>query len=107
MNERSRVFAGDFIDRGPQITDVLGIVRTMVDEGDALAVIGNHEFNAIAFHTPKPENTREFLWPRTDKNILEHGFIHFSQLINVDAAGGAGVSGWLFQQGLPVGEVAR
>lgn len=48
---RQAIFVGDFIDRGPQIAEVLTIVRTMVDSGAAHAVMGNHEFNAIAFHT--------------------------------------------------------
>lgn len=51
---RQAIFVGDFIDRGPQIGEVLTIVRAMVDSGAARAVMGNHEFNAIAYHTPKP-----------------------------------------------------
>jgi hypothetical protein len=51
---RRAIFVGDFIDRGPQIAEVLTIVRAMVDSGAAQAVMGNHEFNAIAYHTEKP-----------------------------------------------------
>ncbi len=36
----------------------------MVDAGAALAVMGNHELNAIAWHTPDPRNPGEFLRPR-------------------------------------------
>ena len=43
------MFIGDFVDRGPGIGEVIEIVRAMVDAGDALAVMGNHEYNAIAF----------------------------------------------------------
>lgn len=46
--ERTAIFVGDFIDRGPGQLETLRIVRSMVDAGSALAVMGNHEFNAIA-----------------------------------------------------------
>ena len=35
---RKMVFVGDFIDRGPQIREVLQTVRPMIDGGSALAV---------------------------------------------------------------------
>jgi hypothetical protein len=50
--ERMVIFLGDFIDRGPEIRETLQTVRAMVDSGSALAVMGNHEFNAMAYHTP-------------------------------------------------------
>ena len=49
------VFLGDFIDRGRKHQRVIEIVRDMVDQGHALAVMGNHEFNAIYYHTLHPE----------------------------------------------------
>lgn len=49
---RKVIFLGDFIDRGPEIREVLRVVRAMVDNGAALAVMGNHEYNAIIYHTP-------------------------------------------------------
>ena len=48
------VFVGDFIDRGPDNQRVIEIVRRMMAEGQAMAVMGNHEFNAICYHTPTP-----------------------------------------------------
>ena len=48
---RKVVFLGDFIDRGPKIREVLHIVKNMCDNGHAMAIMGNHEFNAISFHT--------------------------------------------------------
>ena len=48
---RRVVFLGDFIDRGPAIRETLRIVRSMIDRGAALAVMGNHEFNALGYHT--------------------------------------------------------
>ncbi|MCG3168985.1 MAG: hypothetical protein CALGDGBN_00495 [Pseudomonadales bacterium] len=50
---RRAVFLGDFIDRGPAQRGVIRIVRPMIDSGSALAVMGNHEFNAIAYATPR------------------------------------------------------
>ena len=40
----------------------------MVEAGSALAVMGNHEFNAIAFHTPNPSRPGEYLRVRSDRN---------------------------------------
>lgn len=70
--KRQAVFVGDLIDRGPQQVEVVDAVRRMVDAGDALCVLGNHEFNAIAFATPREEGSREFLRPRDEKNLRQH-----------------------------------
>ena len=51
---RRAVFLGDFIDRGPAIRRTLEIVRSMIDAGSALAVMGNHELNAIHYTTADP-----------------------------------------------------
>lgn len=48
---RKVLFVGDFIDRGPKIRETLHIVKDMYDAGNAIAIMGNHEFNAICFHT--------------------------------------------------------
>jgi hypothetical protein len=50
--ERQAVFVGDFVDRGPAQLRAIDTARRMVDAGVALAVMGNHELNAIAWHTP-------------------------------------------------------
>ncbi len=47
---RKAVFVGDFINRGPEIRKTIKIIRSMVKGGHALAVLGNHEINAIIFH---------------------------------------------------------
>ena len=57
------IFVGDFIDRGPYQLETLDMVRRMVDAGSARAIMGNHEFNAIAWHTPDPDTLDEFLRP--------------------------------------------
>lgn len=47
---RKAVFVGDIIDRGSQIREAMRTVRAMVDAGSAYLVLGNHEYNAIAYH---------------------------------------------------------
>src|ERR1700682_6445764 len=66
--ERKVIFLGDFIDRGPKIRQVLEIVRPMIEEGEALAVMGNHELNALAYHTEDPEVPGEHLRRHSPKN---------------------------------------
>ena len=70
--DRTAVFLGDFVDRGPQIAEGLRIARSMVDAGAALAVMGNHELNALAFHTPDPDAPGEYLRRHTEKNVRQH-----------------------------------
>lgn len=68
--ERNVLFVGDYIDRGPNIRETLSIVKSMVDRGNAIALMGNHEYNALCFHFRKPEggHLREHLI----KNIIQH-----------------------------------
>ena len=75
--DRTALFVGDFIDRGPEQIATISLVRRMVDAGNALAVMGNHEFNAIAWHTPDPDNPGDFLRPHYspkygEKNYKQH-----------------------------------
>jgi len=70
--ERKIIFLGDFIDRGPNQRAVIDIVRPMIDSGSALSVMGNHEFNAIAFYTPDPENSGQYLREHSEKNRRQH-----------------------------------
>lgn len=50
--ERQAIFVGDFIDCEPKQLETFDIVRRMVDAGNAPAIMGNHEFNAIAWFLP-------------------------------------------------------
>jgi hypothetical protein len=68
--ERKVIFLGDFIDRSPQQAEVLALVRPMVEEGRALAVMGNHEFNALAYYTEDGKGGH--LRPHSDKNRKQH-----------------------------------
>lgn len=70
--ERQVIFLGDFIDRGPNQRDVIKIVRPMIEEGAALSVMGNHEFNAIAWFTEDPEAPGQYLREHTDRHRRQH-----------------------------------
>lgn len=48
--ERKVIFVGDFIDRGQRSWKLYPLLK-MVDENSALAVMGNHEYNALCYHT--------------------------------------------------------
>lgn len=48
---RLAIFAGDLINRGPGQLATCRIVRSMIDAGHALAVLGNHEVHAIGYGT--------------------------------------------------------
>ena len=72
-NGRTAIFVGDLIDRGPEQRAVLETVRGMVDHGDALIVMGNHEFNAIGWATEDPGRPGVSLRPHTAKNFDQHG----------------------------------
>jgi hypothetical protein len=52
---RRLVFVGDLCDRGPDSPGVLALVRHLVDEGVAQAVLGNHELNLLR-EVPKHGN---------------------------------------------------
>jgi Calcineurin-like phosphoesterase len=70
--ERRVIFVGDFVDLGPKQVESVMIVRRMVDAGSALAIMGNHDFNAIAWYLPDPVNPGEYLRPHSEKNHKQH-----------------------------------
>lgn len=51
---RKVIFLGDLIDRGPRIRLAVTIARRMVEQGEAYIVMGNHEYNALAYTHPAP-----------------------------------------------------
>ncbi len=69
--ERTGLFLGDFIDRGPAIRETLGIVRPMVESGAALSVMGNHEYNALCFARKRSEKG-DWLRSRNDRHLYQH-----------------------------------
>lgn len=68
--ERRAVFVGDFIDRGPAIRDTVDIVRRMLDHDTAWAVMGNHEYNALLWHTRDTEGN--WLRPHDAVHLRQH-----------------------------------
>ncbi|MGW0157790.1 metallophosphoesterase [Mycobacterium sp. NPDC003323] len=69
---REAIFVGDLIDRGPQQLRVLQTVKAMVDAGSARMVLGNHEFNALAYDFEWPAGSRRYLRERSAKNTAQH-----------------------------------
>jgi hypothetical protein len=69
--DRAIVFLGDFIDRGPENRAVIHLVRDLIDSGKARAIMGNHELNALHFHTAHPE-TGQPLRAHSEKNVRQH-----------------------------------
>jgi len=69
-DSRKVIFVGDFVDRGPDQREVLRIARNMCEAGTASAVLGNHEFNAIAWVTP--DGKGGFLRTHSKQNAEQH-----------------------------------
>jgi hypothetical protein len=67
---RQVIFLGDYVDRGPKIRETLALVRGMVERGAALAILGNHEYNALAFWQQDPSGG--YLRPHKPSNIAQH-----------------------------------
>lgn len=70
------VFLGDLIDPKPGhahpggVRATLRAVKAMCDRGDALCLMGNHELNALYFHSKGPDG--KYLRIRGSKNIHMH-----------------------------------
>ncbi|MFB9885064.1 metallophosphoesterase [Balneatrix alpica] len=58
---RKAIFLGDIVDRGPRIREALHLVKEMVDAGQALMIMGNHEYNALCYCTPSRAESNQFL----------------------------------------------
>jgi hypothetical protein len=69
---RQAIFVGDLIDRGPKQVETVIAVRRMVDAGSARCILGNHEFNAVAWFTPDHANSGKYLRPHTKSNHDQH-----------------------------------
>ena len=67
---RRAFFIGDFIDRGPKIRETLQIVKPMIESGQALAVMGNHEYNAVCYNMALGNG--KYLREHSDKNTKQH-----------------------------------
>lgn len=81
--DRVAIFVGDFIDRGPGQVRTLELVRDMVEAGSGRAVMGNHEYNAIAWATPHPVETGTYLRSRDGASGLKNRRQHEAFLAEV------------------------
>jgi len=73
---RRAAFLGDFIDGGRANAAVIATVRDLVERDLAVAVIGNHELNAVLFHTPGRNKSKKqdgWMRVRSAKNQRQHG----------------------------------
>ena len=70
--DRKLVFLGDLIDRGKKNRKVITTVRALVDQGVAICLMGNHEFNAVQYHTEHPVGSGKFLRPHSSDNMKNH-----------------------------------
>lgn len=71
-SERKVIFVGDLIDRGAYQLETLAIVKDMVDNHNALIIMGNHEFNAIGWATPNQQQPDTFLRKHNDVHQKQH-----------------------------------
>ena len=94
--ERKAIFVGDFIDRGPDQREVLRISRKMCEAGSAMAVLGNHEFNALAWATPDGQGG--FLRSHSDHHRDQHA--EFLRQLGEGSADHLDALNWF--QGLPL-----
>lgn len=67
---RKVLFLGDYIDRGINVVEVLQIVKGMVDNNQAIALMGNHEYNAICYNTKDKQGN--YLREHNKKNFNQH-----------------------------------
>ncbi|KAI3608388.1 hypothetical protein D8I24_1226 [Cupriavidus necator H850] len=82
--DRTAIFVGDFIDPGPHQLETISIVSRMVDDGHTPAVMGNHEFNAIAWYLKDPVQEGEYLRPHGGEIGEENRRQHAAFLAEAD-----------------------
>lgn len=91
---RLAIFAGDLINRGPGQLATCRIVRSMIDDGHALAILGNHEVHAIGYGTSAPDAGADaWLRPRTAWSDRQHQA--FLREVGCDSALHRELIGWL------------
>ena len=82
-SDRTAVFVGDLMDRGPAQVEVVRIVRAMHESGSALVVLGNHEFNAISYATPDPAAPGDFARTHEGRHGAHNTHLHRTYLDQV------------------------
>jgi len=74
--DRTAVFVGDLIDRGPHQVATVDRVRRMVDAGAALCVMGNHESDGplVAYRWEgEPELAASGFWTHVEQGVPAAG----------------------------------
>ncbi|WP_421861919.1 metallophosphoesterase [Motiliproteus sp.] len=67
--QRQAIFIGDIVDRGTGVREALLLVREMVAQGAAQIVLGNHEYNCIAYNEPaRPGSKHQYLRDHSPRN---------------------------------------
>lgn len=89
---RVAVFVGDLVDRGAYQVETITLVRRMCDAGAARCVMGNHEFNAIAWTIEDPSNPGHFFRKHLEAHRLQHA--DFLAEVAHDKALHADIIGW-------------
>jgi len=69
-SERILISVGDLVDRGPEQRETVNIIRNMQEAGHALAIMGNHEYNAVGWVMQDQQGN--YLRPHTDRNRSQH-----------------------------------
>lgn len=68
----SLLFLGDLIDRGPKQRETVELVKGLCEQGLAVCLTGNHEFNAVGFVTPRVDDPSQFVRSHTRNHISQH-----------------------------------
>lgn len=77
---RMALFLGDILDRGPHVRESLHCVRDMVEAGQAMCLLGNHEINALSWHTPAPpESHKRYVREHTSRyeRVIQTTLVQF------------------------------
>lgn len=65
---RMALFLGDIVDRGPRIREALHLVKDMVDNRQAVCLMGNHEYYSLGWFTPRKDDPSEFVHQHTARH---------------------------------------
>lgn len=66
---RRLIFVGDLVDRGPAVRETLALLRSLVESGTAQCILGNHEYNILAYHAWSPHADKDgFLRPHSERH---------------------------------------
>jgi hypothetical protein len=74
--DRTAVFVGDLMDRGPAQVEVVRTVRAMHEVGSARVLLGNHEFNALSYATPDPARPGDTARTRLGRRGAHNTHLH-------------------------------